>query len=954
VAQLLIYTSSKRLLTAGRTGFGTVARSRNISPLVTGVIERLSQFDTQRGADRSRVIFAHRRINAGNESIHLLSSMRDAGSDYTGRTNHIAHHLLITVAEARSLALHGINPADVLQDYAWFESWDGAPQYFEEGEDVNLLTLPIQRVQASREQWQRHTGNGLHARLLASRDAPKSAILVCPDNATPLALMAEALSELKEEAWGVSFTTSLESTDNVGDFSWILTTASELASVQSRCASRSVLRADQADQLPLPEDIPSVSRSTGIGRQAQQTRSIPISDTTAENLPLPQMKREIISAGGQRPSQQRSNSVSFEQRPEKRNVSRIAIIASSAALVLAAVILFSVIGKRSGADIGGTEGVSVTGQVKPEGMSAERERFRRELTGEFGINSEDAEKIAACVDEREFKSLKNYFSELKAVCESEKPWKELKKSQHLGRSYPSVVKSKPPKTAPQWLVDLMSSTGNKKVFRDLCQMASDDAEGLTLKQWRDFDGIARSGAYAKGFPFNEDGWGSPFPKMAQELLTISIRSSIQLDSNEDWSNLAEILKLELWQDETCQNIPQESLTKLQESGSEIPLVTIDQLIEKCYSIPSIEKTLKEYAGKHSKGRGAARSGRGKSAGESPDSGTGKASSSEVVRRYIVKSRDLKIKGLKTGILGNGGNLSKLEIKIDDEIYIRDPDNGELYPRSGGQAELEIHIDGDDGKLKLGEDSELFSEMIIQHNNEAEHICVTDKEFKGNEKPMWGQYNCQLKREDDDLLLEGELITRLNELENDENITFKGKNTYRFKREGDKWKQIGFYRKRIPKVLPLVGGDKGREELLAAAKVCKDEMDKQFRFEPEATTVEDKAAEKKIAENKHEKAKVKAKLDFYKEMVRLLNGQAKYIKRLEFIGSSLEKHPMGDKLDRAKMVSFFNEIYELSDSNRILQAEKNYERAIELVDQEQEIKVYADDDRLIFIGNIQQP
>jgi hypothetical protein len=953
VAQLLIYTSAKKLLAAGRTGFGTVARSRNISPLVTGVIERLSQFDTQRGADRSRVIFAHRRINAGNESIHLLSSTRDAGSDYTGRTNHIAHHLLITIAEARSLALHGINPADVLQDYAWFESWDGAPQYFEDGEDVNLLTLPIQRVQASREQWQRCTGNGLHARVLASRDAPKSAILVCPDKATPLALMAEALSELKEGAWGVSFTTSLESTDNVGDFSWILTTASELESVQSRCASRSVLRADRADQLPLPEDIPSASLNTDIRQQARQTRSIPVSDATAENLSLPQMKQEIIYTGGQRPSHQRNNSVSFEQRPEKRNVSRIAIIASSVALVLAAVILFIVIEKRSGADIGGTEGVSVTGQVEADGVSAERKRFRSELTEEFGIDFEDAEKIAVCVNEIDFELLKNYFSELKAVCESELPWTELKNSQDLGEGFDAVVKSKPPKSAPQWLVNLLSSSGNKKVFNDLYHMASGDAEALTSKQWRDFDGMARSSAYATGFPFNKGGWGNPFPKMALELLTISIRSSIRLDRDEDWSSLAELLKLELWQDESYQNILQESLAKLQESGTKVPLVNIKQLIVECDSIPLIKKTLNKYAGEQSKGGDATRSVRGESTGDSSDPGVSKASFSEVVRRYIIKSSDLKHEGLKTGLLGNEGKLSKLIINIDSEVYIHDPVYGKLIPRSGEQTKLKIQIDGDNGKLKLDEYSELFSGMLIQHNNETEHICVIDKKFKGGEKPMWGAHDCQLKQKNDDLLLEGGLIDRLNELKNAENITFKGKNTYRFKRKGDKWKHLGFYTKRICKVLPLVGGDKGRSELQEAIEAFKKEHNKKLpRFESKATTTEKKEAERQTVEDMHQNNKYKARLVFYEKMKSLLKGQKKQMKLLDDYGASLEKHPIGDKLDYKKMMYFADEILQLSDSDRVRKQEKIDERIIEIVEQEQEIKVYADDSRLIFIGKIQ--
>jgi hypothetical protein len=53
-----------------------------------------------------------------------------------------------------------------------------------------------------------------------------------------------------------------------------------------------------------------------------------------------------------------------------------------------------------------------------------------------------------------------------------------------------------------------------------------------------------------------------------------------------------------------------------------------------------------------------------------------------------------------------------------------------------------------------------------------------------------------------------------------------------------------------------------------------------------------------------------------------------------------------------MMYFADEILQLSDSDRVRKQEKIDERIIEIVEQEQEIKVYADDSRLIFIGKIQ--
>jgi hypothetical protein len=44
MAWQLIYTSAPRLLEAGRSGFGTVARHRQIGPLLVSACERASQF----------------------------------------------------------------------------------------------------------------------------------------------------------------------------------------------------------------------------------------------------------------------------------------------------------------------------------------------------------------------------------------------------------------------------------------------------------------------------------------------------------------------------------------------------------------------------------------------------------------------------------------------------------------------------------------------------------------------------------------------------------------------------------------------------------------------------------------------------------------------------------------------------------------------------------------------
>ncbi|MCA1964412.1 MAG: hypothetical protein LDL31_10745, partial [Prosthecobacter sp.] len=127
MASQLIYTSAPRLLEAGRTGFGTVARHRAVSGLLVASIERVSQFGRGPGQNPRRVVLSHRILHAGAGSYHVFSCIRDAGSDYTGRTNHLAHHLIADAREARAAAEVGLTPANILQQMRWRSTWTEPP-----------------------------------------------------------------------------------------------------------------------------------------------------------------------------------------------------------------------------------------------------------------------------------------------------------------------------------------------------------------------------------------------------------------------------------------------------------------------------------------------------------------------------------------------------------------------------------------------------------------------------------------------------------------------------------------------------------------------------------------------------------------------------------------------------------------------------------------------------------
>lgn len=248
----LVYTSAAKLLDAGRSGYGTVARSKSITPLVVSAIERVSQFANLRGLDRTRVIHVHRRITAGSNRFHILTRIVDAGADYTGRTNHLAHHLVVSQEEAARAAVQGITPADVLRQFPWLDRWDAAARFFDATEDVPLENFRPDGKNSNGQFWAAITGNPAHARLLSWDVAPRTGVLVVPENVDTLHMLAEALAEFGQQSWTRSFTTSLETTDELSELEWIVTTPAAFPEIQSRCGSRTLFDLTQPGTLPTP------------------------------------------------------------------------------------------------------------------------------------------------------------------------------------------------------------------------------------------------------------------------------------------------------------------------------------------------------------------------------------------------------------------------------------------------------------------------------------------------------------------------------------------------------------------------------------------------------------------------------------------------------------------------------------------------------------------------------
>jgi hypothetical protein len=292
MAWQLIYTSAPRLLDAGRTGFGTVARHRAVSGLLASTIERFSQFARLPGYDTKRIVYSHRLLTVGSGEFHVLSCLRDAGSDYTGRTNHLAHHIIAEAREIRNLGLAGITPADILLGMPWLETWTSSPRFLESADEINLSTF---RNPESHE-WQRLTGNLHHALLPWSPSAKKGLYFVLPPGLDARPLILESLQEHPGDSWKIPFTTNLEPNDDVADFKWIAVPATSPLCPQPGTAARLILDLTQPAQLPAPPSLPTETHySEAASAPSPATLNTPAPIAPSPALPPPSSNPQFPS-----------------------------------------------------------------------------------------------------------------------------------------------------------------------------------------------------------------------------------------------------------------------------------------------------------------------------------------------------------------------------------------------------------------------------------------------------------------------------------------------------------------------------------------------------------------------------------------------------------------------------------------------------------------------------------
>ena len=299
MAWQLIYTSAPRLLEAGCSGFGTVARHRQISSLLVSATERASQFARLPGLGADRVIYCHRIVAVAGGRFHVLSCIRDAGADYTGRTNHIAHHLIAEPREVAALGTRGASPADVLLAMPWITGWDEPPRFLEAADEIALDHFAPQ----TGAHWTQATGDANHAWLLVTGEASRGAYLLSSPGTDLRGLFATSLRLSPDRLWQIPFTTALQPSDEASDFRWIGLEADSTLRAQAESSGRPVLDLTRPDTLPAPQ-VPANALTIGIPRPSSISSAAPARTPSAVRAQPP---RQIPKATPQLPAPTRSH-----------------------------------------------------------------------------------------------------------------------------------------------------------------------------------------------------------------------------------------------------------------------------------------------------------------------------------------------------------------------------------------------------------------------------------------------------------------------------------------------------------------------------------------------------------------------------------------------------------------------------------------------------------------------
>lgn len=199
----IVYTSVRRGLRTGSKGFCTVAATEGIPRALHEKLESLSGYNHHEAA-AGAVNHSHLIVRIQRKVFHVLSRIADAGKDYSGRTNKIAHHLALTTAETEQFS---DGPAALFEDSDfWYSHWEGGPEEFA----PHRLPETCPDTDGDFDTWESVFGDAGWAGLLGEScsGAPQQVSVIVPNGNHTMALLTEAMQLVPpEKRWKLCFST---------------------------------------------------------------------------------------------------------------------------------------------------------------------------------------------------------------------------------------------------------------------------------------------------------------------------------------------------------------------------------------------------------------------------------------------------------------------------------------------------------------------------------------------------------------------------------------------------------------------------------------------------------------------------------------------------------------------------------------------------------------------------
>jgi hypothetical protein len=285
MAQQHVFTSAPQGLKPGTRGFTTVGASRDLSSTLIGRLELLSGYtlpSAQPAASPDAkekfnpVNYMHVKLTIGGDKHTLVSRIAPAGVDYTGRSNTLAHHLIVAKNEESPAG-----PAWLaMQSGLLLTQWTGQPR------QLPSVQIPPGLVHGKPcTTWAKVMGDSSYAGSLVTPiiNQPGRPIVLIhtPEQAPDIpAMLFEALAILPSQLrWDVTFSTYFTS-----------------AAPDVHCRVRCILSTD-----PLAE-------------QVRRVASVVLLDLTQKTngRPIPGEPFETCRKGGTWPDLSPANDVSEE------------------------------------------------------------------------------------------------------------------------------------------------------------------------------------------------------------------------------------------------------------------------------------------------------------------------------------------------------------------------------------------------------------------------------------------------------------------------------------------------------------------------------------------------------------------------------------------------------------------------------------------------------------------